>query len=104
MGGVIKMTYGQCGFLVSFFGRVLQQEKSAIGQDRATLKDVARNSGGAYLTIDQADETLPGLLEARAEIRRLTAEYSPCRHWAYYTALALILALAWFIRKRSGLA
>ena len=34
----------------------------------------------------------------------LTAEYSPCRHWGYYTALAALLGLAWLIRKRSGLA
>jgi hypothetical protein len=47
---------------------------------------------------------LPTLLAAKVERRVLTAERSPCRHAAYYAALALVLGAAWLVRKRSGLA
>ena len=78
-------------------------EKNVLAQDRRTLAAVAQASGGAYLEPHEAHR-LPALLAATLEVRHLTAEYAPCRHWLYYTALAAILGLAWLIRKRSGLA
>ncbi|MFW6108635.1 MAG: hypothetical protein ACOC8D_02360, partial [bacterium] len=78
-------------------------ERKFLGQDVNTLQAIALASGGRYLRVNEVAE-LPSLLAARVERRMLTAEYSPCRHWAYYTALAAVLAAAWLIRKRSGLA
>ena len=78
-------------------------EKDFLAQNVRALKDIAEKSGGQYLAPNQADQ-LPALLAAKKETRILTAEYSPCRHWAYYTILTVLLGAAWFIRKRSGLA
>jgi len=78
-------------------------EKRFLAQDRNALKAIAEASGGRYLEIGQVNE-LPSLLEARVERRMLTAEYAPFRHWAYYVLLSCILGVAWFARKRSGLA
>jgi len=74
-----------------------------LAQDVNTLSAIAQASGGQYLRVEESGG-LPSLLAARVERRILTAEYSPCRHWAYYSAVALLLAVAWLIRKRSGLA
>ncbi|MFP4057112.1 MAG: hypothetical protein ACLF0G_09615 [Candidatus Brocadiia bacterium] len=78
-------------------------EKNFLGQNRAALKAIAQASGGEYLDVSEVGR-LPSLLAPRATRRALTAEHSPCRHWAYYLALALVLSAAWLIRKRSGLA
>lgn len=78
-------------------------ERKFLAQDVNTLQAIALASGGRYLRISEVGE-LPSLLAAKVERRMLTAEYSPCRHWAYYTALAAALATAWLVRKRSGLA
>ena len=78
-------------------------ERKFLAQDVNTLSAIALASGGRYLRISESDD-LPSLLAAKVERRMLTAEYSPCRHWGYYSALALLLATAWLIRKRSGLA
>lgn len=78
-------------------------EKKFLAQDVNTLSAIAQASGGEYLRIQESGR-LPLLLAAKVERRVLTAERSPCRHWAYYSALALILGAAWLIRKRSGLA
>jgi hypothetical protein len=78
-------------------------ERKFLAQDVNTLSAIALASGGRYLRISES-ESLPSLLAARVERRMLTAEYSPCRHWLYYSALAALLGLAWLIRKRSGLA
>ena len=78
-------------------------ERHFLAQDKTALSAIAEASGGRYLTIDQTD-ALPEELAAEFRRRTLTSEYSPCRHWAYYTVLALALASAWLIRKRSGLA
>lgn len=78
-------------------------EKDLLAQNLAALKAVAEASGGRYLTVAEADQ-LPAILAARKQPRMITDEYSPCRHWAYYTVLAVLLGAAWLIRKRSGLA
>ncbi|MBM4034487.1 MAG: VWA domain-containing protein [Planctomycetes bacterium] len=78
-------------------------EKQRLAQDDISLKSIALASRGRYLRVDEADR-LPDLLAAGAERPLKVAEYSPCRHPAYYSALALLLAVAWLIRKRSGLA
>jgi len=78
-------------------------ENKFLAQDANALSSIAQASGGRYLKISEID-TLPSLLAAKVERRILTAEHSPCRHWAYYGALALLLGTAWLIRKRSGLA
>jgi len=78
-------------------------ERTFLAQDRNTLQAIAEASGGRYLSIGEMG-TLPSLLAARAERRMLTAEYSPCRHWAYYFALAAVLSAAWIMKKWSGLA
>jgi hypothetical protein len=78
-------------------------EKKFLAQDVHTLSAVAQASAGEYVRIEESDR-LPTLLAAKVERRVLTAERSPCRHWAYYTALALVLGAAWLVRKRSGLA
>ena len=78
-------------------------EKRFLAQDVNSLNSIALASRGQYLRVDEADR-LPSLLAAKVERRILTAEYAPCRHWAYYTLLALMLGMAWLIRKRSGLA
>ncbi len=78
-------------------------EKNFWAQDHNSLLAIAQASGGKYLDLSQVDQ-LPSLLAAKKERTLLTAEYSLCRHWAYYLVLAGILATAWLIRKRSGLA
>jgi hypothetical protein len=78
-------------------------EKYYLAQNLSALKAIAAASGGQYLSIGQIDE-LPQLLAARIRERSLHAEFSPCRHWAFYVALSSALAGAWLIRKRSGLA
>jgi len=78
-------------------------EMRFLAQDANSLSAIAQASGGRYLRLDEGEQ-LPTLLAAKIERRLLTAEYSPCRHWAYYSALALLLGAAWLIRKRSGLA
>jgi len=78
-------------------------EKKFLAQDVNTLSAIAQASGGKYLRVEESDR-LPSLLAAKIERRVLKAEVSPCRHWLYYTALALVLGAAWLIRKRSGLA
>ena len=77
-------------------------EKNFLAQDRNMLQSIAQASGGKYLQINEVDK-LAEAITAKVEKRYLTAEYSPCRHWAYYTAVALLLGTAWSIRKRSGL-
>jgi len=78
-------------------------EKNMLAQDRASLAAIAEASGGEYLQPEEIDR-LPGLLTARMERKMMTAEYSPCRHWAYYGVLTLVLGTLWLTRKRSGLA
>ncbi|HUT36532.1 MAG TPA: VWA domain-containing protein [Planctomycetota bacterium] len=78
-------------------------EKKFLAQDMSSLNSIALASRGQYLRIDESDR-LPSLLAGSVERRLLTAEYSPCRHWLYYSVLALLLGAAWLIRKRSGLA
>jgi len=78
-------------------------ERRFLAQDVSTLNAIAQASRGRYLRVDEAGR-LPDLLATTVERRVLTAEHSPCRHWAYYSGLALLLAAAWLIRKRSGLA
>lgn len=78
-------------------------ERTRLEMDLATLRDIASRSDGKYLSISELGQ-LPGLLEEQVEERVLTEEYSPCRHWAWYLAMAMVLSSAWFIRKRSGLA
>jgi len=79
-------------------------ERRFSAQDQATLKAIAEASGGQYLAVHEADQ-LPSLLTNKIGQRLLPPqEYSPCRHWAYYSALVVLLAAAWLIKKRSGLA
>jgi len=78
-------------------------EKRFLAQDINTLSAIAQASGGQYLRLDES-ERLPSLLAAKVERRVLTAEHSPCRRWEYYTTVSLLLAAAWLVRKRSGLA
>jgi hypothetical protein len=78
-------------------------ERNRLEMDLATLRDIATNSGGQYLNVGEMSE-LPPLLEAQIQQKQLTEEYSPCRNWVWYVALALVMSSAWYIRKRSGLA
>jgi len=78
-------------------------ERNFLAQDLRVLTAVAQASGGKYLQVSEANQ-LPSLLAAKVEKRVLSAEYSPCQHWAYYSVLALVFAAIWLIRKRSGLA
>ena len=82
---------------------VADLEKRFLAQDVHTLSAIAQASGGEYLRVEEI-ERLPGLLESKVERRVLTAEFSPTRHWAFYCALAAVLASCWLLRKRSGLA
>ena len=81
----------------------LDLERNFLAQDRDALTAIAQASGGKYLRLDEVG-ALTKMLAANIERQPLVAEYSPCRHWAFYTVLALLLGSAWFIRKRSGLA
>jgi len=78
-------------------------ERNALAENRPLLKAVAEAGEGKYLAAHESD-MLPELLKAEIERRVLTSEYSPTRHWMYYTVLALLLAAGWLTRKRSGLA
>jgi len=78
-------------------------EKGLLAQNASALTAIAAAGGGRLLGVHEVDR-LPALLAASSESRPLTAEFTPCRHWAYYTVLAVVLGSAWFIRKRSGLA
>jgi hypothetical protein len=78
-------------------------EKGFLAQNATALAAIAAAGGGKVLKADEAGQ-LPALLAARKEPRILTVEYSPSRHWANYSLLALALGAAWLIRKRSGLA
>jgi len=78
-------------------------ERNALAQDVVLLRSIAQASGGEYLEAGDIDR-LPGLVAGKVEKRILTAEYSPCRHWAYYAALTALLSTAWLTKKRSGLA
>lgn len=78
-------------------------EKDQLAQNAAALKAIAESSGGQVLKLTEVQD-LAKLLAARKETRMLSQEYSPCRHWAYYLSLVVLLGAAWFIRKRSGLA
>jgi hypothetical protein len=78
-------------------------EKGLLAQNASALTAIAAAGGGRLLRVHEVGR-LPALLAANIESRPLTAEYAPCRHWAYYTVLAVLLGSAWFIRKRSGLA
>jgi len=78
-------------------------EKDALAENAAALKAIAEASGGKYLAPAEADR-LAVLLAATKQSRVLTAEYSPCRHWIYYSSLVALLGAAWLVRKRSGLA
>lgn len=101
----IVSTYGEQP-LASSVGLAVSRadlERKFLAQDRTSLEAVAQASGGLYLPAGRIDE-LPALLAGQVQKRSMTAEYSPCRHWAYYTALAAVLGAAWFLRKRSGLA
>lgn len=101
----IVATYGEEPLASSATLTVLRTdlEKRFLAQDVNSLNSIALASRGQYLRVDEIDR-LPGLLAAKVERRILTAEYAPCRHWAFYTVLALVLGAAWLIRKRSGLA
>ncbi|MBM4042066.1 MAG: hypothetical protein FJ290_26520 [Planctomycetes bacterium] len=78
-------------------------EKKFLAQNVNSLNSIALASRGRYLRVDECGR-LPSLLAASMERPPRTAEYSPCRHWAYYSFLAILLGAAWLIRKRSGLA
>jgi len=79
-------------------------EKNFLAQDRNMLQSIAAaGHEGRYLQMNEVDE-LATAVAAKVEKRYLTAEYSPCRHWMYYTIMAVAFAVAWSIRKRSGLA
>lgn len=79
-------------------------EKNSLAQDAAELSAIAEAGGGKFLQPNEVSQ-LPALLAARAEILPpLVAEFAPFRHWLFYLTLAAILSLAWFLRKRSGLA
>ena len=78
-------------------------ERNFLAQNRDALQSIAEASGGKYLQIHEVEE-LATALAAVVENHPLTAEYSPCRNWIYYSVLAVLLGAAWLIRKRSGLA
>lgn len=101
----IVSTYGRepLSSAVSLEVTQVNLEKNFLAQDLSVLTAVAQASGGRYLRVSEAN-LLPSLLAAKVERRNLSAEYSPCQHWAYYLVLALIFAVIWLIRKRSGLA
>jgi hypothetical protein len=81
----------------------LDLEKHALAQNRAALMAIAEASGGAYIPLEEVDG-LPELLKSQIKTRILTKEYKPCRDSWFYALMAVVLAAAWFIRKRSGLA
>jgi len=78
-------------------------EKSFLAQDRNTLVSIAEAGGGRYFRINEVGR-LATELTAGLEKQYLRSEYSPFRHWIYYSALVIVLAAAWLIRKRGGLA
>jgi len=78
-------------------------ESRFLCQDIKTLKAIAEASGGKYFEVTKC-ESIPPLLAAKVERSIMTGEYSPCRHWAYYSVLVLMLATVWLLKKRSGLA
>ena len=78
-------------------------ERNFLAQDRNMLQSIADASGGKYFQINEIDELATAIPE-KIDQRMLTAEYNPCRHWIYYAVLASAMAIAWTIRKRSGLA
>ena len=78
-------------------------EQGFLAENATALGAIAAACGGKVLRPDEVGQ-LPALLAAGKEPRTLTVEYSPCRHWAYYSLLAAALGAAWLIRKRSGLA
>jgi len=78
-------------------------EKNALAENRALLLAVAEAGEGKYLSAYESD-LLPEQLKAEIGRRILTSEFSPTRHWIYYTVMALLLAAGWLTRKRSGLA
>jgi hypothetical protein len=78
-------------------------EKRFLGQDENSLLSIAQASGGQYLRVDDSDR-LPSLLAAKIARKPKTEGFCPCRHWAWYSAIAALLGVAWLVRKRSGLA
>lgn len=66
------------------------------------LRDVARESGGRYLGIDEADE-LPGLLDLDPVVERSVREIPFVENPLFFVALLGLLGSEWALRRRRGL-
>ncbi|MEM6648110.1 MAG: carboxypeptidase-like regulatory domain-containing protein [Bacteroidota bacterium] len=73
--------------------------------DASLMRQVAQRSGGRALSIDQLD-TLPAqLAELSLPVRRTEAVVeTPLWHrYPFLVAIAVLLTIEWFLRKRSGM-
>ena len=68
----------------------------------ALLRDVARESGGRFLTVDEAG-TLPDLLDLDPVVERSARELPFVENPLFFLALLGLLGSEWALRRRRGL-
>lgn len=77
-------------------------EMRQLSQNVALLKNLAQQTGGAYLPIERASELPQYLREATHVIERHRDNDLWDRPWVFMTIIGLLCG-EWFLRKRSGL-
>jgi hypothetical protein len=68
----------------------------------ALLRDVARESGGRFLAVDEAGD-LPGLLDLEPVVERSARELPFVENSLFFLALLGLLGSEWGLRRRRGL-
>ena len=82
-----------------------QLEASKLEQDRATLVQLVEETGGAYLTPEEAATTIPELLPAAGQSILVDRQLRDLwDRWWVLAALVGVLGLEWLIRKLVALA
>jgi hypothetical protein len=98
-------------------GRVLGEDKGKITigkmniefldtkMNKQLLEQIAYKTGGTYASIENADTILSSITKRKFGIQEITTvKEIEIWNWEYAAGLLiLLLALEWFIRKRSGM-
>ncbi len=88
---------------ISFDVKYIDPERQIAAVDEATMKDIARNSGGAYFPLQDALGVLARLQSDTT--RQSSTETSPLRNKSWLPLILILLVTTeWLLRKRANMA
>ena len=85
----------------AFVARQTGVEADDVSTNEALLRDMARITGGQFLTLDEYSK-LKSLLVS-AELPKKTETMPLSSHWSLYALFARCASLLWWARRRIGL-